>query len=90
MLGILGARHLTTGVDFSLVPPSDRTTQAALESTYDELAKFAALVALSGRIRLREAGSRDAETVVRALYEAVFGAPDKTTDAPEADASGGA
>jgi hypothetical protein len=31
-----------TGVDFSLVPPNDRTTQAALESTYDELAKFGA------------------------------------------------
>lgn len=50
----------------------------------------AALVALSGRIRLREAGTRDAETVVRALYEAVFGAREKPTDAPEADASGGA
>jgi MoxR-like ATPase len=35
----------------------------------------AALVALSGRIRLAEAGSRPPEDIVRELYEGVFGPP---------------
>lgn len=35
----------------------------------------AALVALSGRIRLSESGNRTSEDVVRELYEAVFGSP---------------
>jgi MoxR-like ATPase len=47
----------------------------------------AALVSLSGRIRLREAGTKDAETVVTELYTAVFGAPDAPS---EDDAPGGA
>ncbi|MEL6890988.1 MAG: MoxR family ATPase, partial [Actinomycetota bacterium] len=33
----------------------------------------AALVALSGRIRLREGSGRDADDIVRELWEAVFG-----------------
>jgi MoxR-like ATPase len=38
----------------------------------------AALVSLSGRIRLREAGTKDAETVVTELYTAVFVSADVT------------
>ncbi len=45
----------------------------------------AALVALSGRIRLAESGSRQPEDIVRELYEAVFGPPpsdgEETADA---------
>jgi len=48
----------------------------------------AALVALSGRIRLREGTNSDAEVVVTRLYEAVFG-PALGADA-EDDAPGGA
>ncbi len=39
----------------------------------------AALVALSGRIRLQESAGRPAEDVVRELYEQVFGPPPSTT-----------
>jgi MoxR-like ATPase len=45
----------------------------------------ASLVALSGRIRLREAGTRDAESVITELYTEVFGkadAPDEDGGAP--------
>jgi MoxR-like ATPase len=48
----------------------------------------ASLVALSGRIRLREAGTRDAETVITELYQSVFGRGDKHDE--DGDASGGA
>lgn len=52
----------------------------------------AALVALSGRVRLQESCSRSAEAVVSELYEAVFGAePDDAEKAAEdGGASGGA
>jgi MoxR-like ATPase len=46
----------------------------------------AALVALSGRIRLREGSGRDPETVIRELYTAVFAAPEPDGG----DAPGGA
>ncbi|GAA4559333.1 MoxR family ATPase [Pseudonocardia xishanensis] len=51
----------------------------------------AALVALSGRIRLQESCTRSAEQVVRELYESVFGAePDADdTDRDDADPAGG-
>jgi MoxR-like ATPase len=43
----------------------------------------AALVALSGRIRLHESCARPPETVIRELYEAEFGAPPRSEgDAP--------
>jgi MoxR-like ATPase len=48
----------------------------------------ASLVALSGRIRLREAGTRDAETVITELYQSVFGRGDSHDE--DGDASGGA
>src|SRR5262249_23770615 len=48
----------------------------------------AALVSLSGRIRLREAGTRDAEVVITELYHSVFGRQDKHDG--DDDASGGA
>jgi MoxR-like ATPase len=48
----------------------------------------ASLVALSGRIRLREAGTRDAETVITELYTSVFGRGDKPQE--DGDAPGGA
>ncbi len=38
-----------TGVDFTLVPEADRTTQAALETVYDELQKFATARGLTPR-----------------------------------------
>ncbi|MFG1634067.1 AAA family ATPase [Pseudonocardia alni] len=53
----------------------------------------AALVALSGRIRLAESGSRSAEDIVRELYTAEFGREpaDDADEAPDGgDASGGA
>ncbi|WP_224387197.1 MoxR family ATPase [Pseudonocardia sp. ICBG1293] len=52
----------------------------------------AALVALSGRIRTAESGSRTAEDIVRELYRAEFGEePRADADAPDGgDASGGA
>ncbi|MGZ4541549.1 MAG: AAA family ATPase [Mycobacteriaceae bacterium] len=53
----------------------------------------AALVALTGRVRLQESCSRSPEEVVRELYEAVFGA-EPSEKSPESaedpDASGGA
>ncbi|HEY2833710.1 MAG TPA: MoxR family ATPase [Sporichthyaceae bacterium] len=48
----------------------------------------ASLVALSGRIRLREAGTKDAETVITELYTMIFGRGDKPPG--DGDASGGA
>jgi MoxR-like ATPase len=53
----------------------------------------AALVALSGRIRLQESSTRTAEEVVRELYEAEFGARpagDEAGDGSDGDAPGGA
>ena len=52
----------------------------------------AALVALSGRVRLHESCTRPAEAVVRELYEAVFGAEPAERDADDEDggAPGGA
>ncbi|MGQ0465145.1 MAG: AAA family ATPase [Sporichthyaceae bacterium] len=52
----------------------------------------AALVALSGRIRLQETTSRSAEQVVRELYEAVFGKEPKPAEDSSSggDAPGGA
>ncbi len=52
----------------------------------------AALVALSGRIRLQESVSRPPEDVVRELYEAVFGREPAADDEGDGDggASGGA
>jgi MoxR-like ATPase len=52
----------------------------------------AALVALSGRVRLRESGTRSPEDIVRELYEAVFGAEpsEPGTDPEGGDAPGGA
>jgi MoxR-like ATPase len=51
----------------------------------------AALVALSGRIRLEESTARSPEDVVRELYEAVFGAePTAGPDDAGGDAPGGA
>jgi MoxR-like ATPase len=51
----------------------------------------AALVALSGRVRLAEAGSRAPESIVRELYESVFGPPpsdEDETGAADGDAPG--
>jgi len=50
----------------------------------------AALVALSGRLRLQESCPRSAEDVVTELYEAAFGPPpgDGTSDADGGDAGG--
>jgi MoxR-like ATPase len=48
----------------------------------------AALVALSGRVRLVESCSRPPEDIVRELYEAVFGPPPRDETA-SSDASGG-
>ena len=48
----------------------------------------AALVALSGRIRLAESSSRPPEDVIRELYEDVFGPP-PSDDEPGADEAGG-
>ncbi len=50
----------------------------------------AALVALSGRIRLQESSPRTPEAVVRELYEAVFGAEPVSDDPSGGDAPGGA
>ncbi len=51
----------------------------------------AALVALSGRVRMQESCSRSPEAVVRELYEAVFGREPSDADAePGSDAPGGA
>ena len=52
----------------------------------------AALVALSGRVRMQESTPRDPESVVRELYEAVFGAEptDEADDAAGDDGDGGA
>jgi MoxR-like ATPase len=47
----------------------------------------AALVALSGRIRLREGATRSAEDVVRELWESVFGLPVGDDGAPEGKAA---
>ncbi len=52
----------------------------------------AALVALSGRVRLHESCTRTPEAVVRELYEAVFGAEptERDTDDEDGGAPGGA
>jgi MoxR-like ATPase len=52
----------------------------------------AALVALSGRVRLHEGSSRSPESVVRELYDAVFGRDDDRADRSPEDGgeSGGA
>jgi len=50
----------------------------------------AALVALSGRIRLQESCSRTPEQVIRELYEAVLGPEPSEDDDPDADAGGDA
>ncbi|WP_460868190.1 AAA family ATPase [Rhodococcus aerolatus] len=49
----------------------------------------AALVALSGRVRMQESSPRDPEAVVRELYEAVFGAEPTDDAAGDADGDGG-
>ena len=43
----------------------------------------AALVALSGRVRVREGSGRRAEDIITELWDAVFGAPDTTDGEPE-------
>ena len=43
----------------------------------------AALVSLSGRIRMHESAGRRPEDVVRELYEQVFGAPPATPESGE-------
>ncbi len=48
----------------------------------------AALVALSGRVRLQESCTRSPEEVVRELYEAVFGAEPADPDAAQDEAGG--
>ena len=53
-------------------------------STSNDVSLDAALVALSGRIRIREGCSRTAEDVVTELWREVFAAP----DGPDADGSG--
>jgi MoxR-like ATPase len=50
----------------------------------------AALVALSGRIRVREGVSRSAEDIVREIWEAVFAAPNETPNSGKATAPSGA
>ena len=53
----------------------------------------AAVVALAGRIRVQESSSRAPESIIRELYEAVFGAepkPDRDQGARDGDAPGGA
>lgn len=50
----------------------------------------AALVALSGRVRLHESCTRTAEAVVREMYEAVFGAEPKESDTSDDGEGGGA
>jgi MoxR-like ATPase len=50
----------------------------------------AALVALSGRIRLAESSSRQPEQIVAELYEAVFGPPPREGDHDGGDPAGGA
>lgn len=50
----------------------------------------AALVALSGRVRLHESCTRAPETVVREMYEAVFGAEPREPGATEDGDGGGA
>jgi hypothetical protein len=49
----------------------------------------AAVVALSGRVRLHESSDRTAGAVVRELYEAVFGPEPRAEDAEERDDAGG-
>jgi MoxR-like ATPase len=50
----------------------------------------AALVALSGRVRLHESCARTPEAVVREMYEAVFGAEPRESDAADDGEGGGA
>jgi len=49
----------------------------------------AALVALSGRVRLAEGGARSPEAIVRELYERVFGPPPRPGRSGEDEQSGG-
>lgn len=46
----------------------------------------AALVALSGRVRIREGTSRSSEDIVREIWSTVFGAPPDEGDSPEGKA----
>ncbi len=48
----------------------------------------AALVSLSGRIRMHESAGRRPEAVVRELYEQVFG-PEPAASAADGDSGGG-
>jgi MoxR-like ATPase len=65
-----------------------------VEATRWSIGRDAALVALSGRVRLQESCSRSAESVIEELYAAVFGErPDEDDDAGSGsggDAPGGA
>jgi MoxR-like ATPase len=69
-----------------LVGIADRLGVArGLPSTEWQVGLDAALVSLSGRVRLLESSNRTPEEVVRDLYEAVFGPPPSTDSSDPAD-----
>ena len=61
-----------------------------MEATAWRVGLDAALVSLSGRVRLHESCSRAPEEVVRELYEAVFGAEPADAEPSESTEDGGA
>lgn len=61
-----------------------------MEATAWRVGLDAALVSLSGRVRLHESCSRGPEEVVRELYEAVFGAEPADAEPSESTEDGGA
>ncbi len=63
-------------------------TARAVEVTDWHVGLDAALVALSGRIRLSESSGRLPEEIVRELYDAVFGPPDPSQNRDDGDGDG--
>lgn len=74
-------------IDLVLVALSLESLREGCAADYD-IGLDAALAALSGRIRLHEGGGRNAEDIVRELWDAVFAAPEAVPDPGKASSPG--
>jgi MoxR-like ATPase len=74
-------------IDLVLVALSLESLRDGCAADYD-IGLDAALAALSGRIRLHEGGGRDAEDIVRELWDAVFAAPEAVPEPGKAVSPG--
>ena len=74
-------------IDLVLVALSLESLRGGCAADY-EIGLDAALAALSGRIRLHEGGGRNAEDIVRELWDAVFAAPEAVPEPGKAPSPG--